>query len=657
LKENKKLHRLYRSRAKTVAFDAMPFQAAVIDSKGAVVSVNESWRDQVCHDGTLEPGFGVGDNYLSSYHSPREEYLPRAMDALAGIRSVLAGDLQEFVFEYPRYWLEQPQWFRVTVIPLKRSGSHGAMVMHVDISLQKLFERNLQKQEAQYVSLLNAAQEGIFALEERGICTFSNRAAALLFGYEKASDLVGKVIHQRHYHSRMGGAVGSFSESKINQAILTGKIEHADNERFSRVDGTEFPVEYWTHPIYYDFDVIGTVVTFFDITQQLQLRSEFLHAQKLEAVGRLAGGVAHDFKNALAVIAGYSQLLGERLAADENGRHYALQIGIATERAAIFTRQLLDLNRKELTKTIPLNLNSIVLNLEQMLLRMVGENVALTLMLAPELSPTEADPAEIEQILINLIANARDAMPYGGELIIQTSIVARDGYVMLGVSDTGCGMDHATKSRIFEPFFTTKGPGRGTGLGLSTVHKIIKQNMGHIFVESELGVGTSFLIYLPITTRVPEQMAISDLPPRDLRGVETILVVEDEEALRTLVADALRANGYRVLEARDGASGIDIAEHYGDRIDLVLTDVVLPDINGGRVAAKLLETNQSLEVIYMSGYTDEYIASLGVIVRETTLLEKPFDLTLMLMTVRKTLDRMLAVLPARDGNLDDSLSA
>lgn len=652
------MHQSYLSRAKTAAFDAMPFHVALINSHGVVVSVNESWCTQACDDGSLEAGFGLGENYLSSYENPREENSPRATDAVTGIRKVLAGDLRESVFEYPRYCLGHPQWFRVTITPLEFSGSQGAMVMHVDMSPQKIFEQNLQKQETQYVSLLNSAQEGILTLEERGICTFCNRSAAILLGYEKPSDLVGKVIDQRQHRGHMNGKVGLFTESKLKQVILTGKTVHANNEFFSRVDGTEFPVEYWTQPIYHDLDVVGTVVTFFDITEQLQLKCDFLHAQKIGALGRVAGGVAHDFNNALAVIAGYSQLLGERLASDENGRNYVRKIGIATERAAALTRQLLDFNRKELAGTILLNLNSIVLNLEPMLRRMVGPDVTLTLMLAPELSLTEADPAEIEQILINLIANARDAMPHGGKLIIQTSIVDRDGYVMLSVSDTGCGMDQATKSRIFEAFFTTKGPGRGTGLGLSMVHNIVKQNTGHIFVQSEVGAGTTFQVYLPVATGIQEQVATTAMVPRrDLRGSETILVVEDEEALRTLVSDTLRANGYRVLESRDGVSGIEVAEHHPNQIDLVLSDVVLPDIDGSRVAAKLLTNNQSLEVLYMSGYADEYIAGLGVIVPDTTLLEKPFDPTAMLMTVRKTLDRVPRMSNVANDRLDNALSA
>ncbi len=623
--------------------------------------MNESWRAHAGAKGAEDSGVEVGQNYLSIYDRAREKAgSSRATEAAAGIRGVLLGELPNFAIEYSHPALEPAQWFRILVTPIKPSRVRDtmiAMVVHVDVSDQKILELNLRKQEERYLSLLNSAQEGIFALEERGVCTFCNRAGARLFGYEEPSELVGRVVHLRHHYNRPDRRGQSFSESKIGQAILSGKVLHADDESFFRVDGTHFPVEFWCHPIYCNFDIVGTVVTFFDITEGLQLRSEFLHAQKLEAVGRLTGGMAHDFKNALAVIAGYSQLLGDRLVADEDGRRYAQQISSAAERAASFTRQLLGLNRKESPNPVSLDLNSVVTSLEEMLRRMIGEHITLTVTLAPKLPLTQADPGQMEQVLINLIANARDAMPQGGELVIRTSSVNSDGYVTLSVSDNGCGMDRATQDRIFEPFFTTKGPGKGTGLGLSTVRKIIKQCGGHIFVDSEPGVGSSFQIYLPIAAGVLGPMLLSQPPERDLRGSETILVVEDEEAFRVLVSDALRANGYKVLEAKDGASGIEIAQQSADRIDLVLTDVVLPDINGGRVAERLLESNRFMEVLYMSGYTDQYIASLGIDVHETTLLEKPFDLKVMLMTVRKALDRMLPSARVADVDGNDFLTA
>lgn len=638
----KRSARLNGPKAKTVAFDALPFHAALIDTNGVILSVNDSWRRHATTDGIQTAGFGVGQNYLTSYEGHREVGFNKAAEAAAGIRGVLQGELREFVIDYPRNSL-MSQWYHVTVTPLDRSPSHGAMVIHVDISLPKLFERNLQKQETKYLSLLNSTREGIFALEERGVCTFCNRAAALMLGYEKAGDLVGKVVSQRHYYSRWDGMARTFSESKIKQAILTGKIVHADDEIFSRVDGSQFPVEYWSHPIHHDLDVVGTVVTFSDITEQLQLKSEFLHAQKMEVFGQLAGGVAHDFKNALAVIDGYSQLLAERLSADADGRDYAVQIGIAAERATAFTRQLLGLNRKVLLKTVLLDLNSIIVGMEEILGRMIGENIRLTVNLAPNLPSVQVDPAQIEQILLNLVTNSRDAMPRGGELVIKTSTVDGDGYVALSVSDTGSGMDQATQDRAFEPFFTTKRSGEGTGLGLSTVQKIVKQSGGHIFVHSDPGVVTTFQIYLPIAEGVPGPMLLPHLPhQRVLRGTETILVIEDEEAMRILVSDTLRANGYRVLEAPDGTSGIEIASRFDKPIDLMLTDVVLPDIDGGLVAKKLLESDGSIEVLYMSAHTDEYITNLGLVVSEMTLLQKPFDLQAMLLTIRTALDRKLA---------------
>jgi PAS domain S-box-containing protein len=632
------MQRSYRSQAKTVALDTLPYHVALVDPEGVILTVNEAWRNYARAKGVHQLGLGVGENYLNSYDCDREADSAKAVEATDGIRGVLQGELREFVIEYAQPFMARPKWFRTAVTPIDRSRLHGAMITRMDITLQKTLESNLQRQEAQYLALLNSTREGIFALEERGICTFCNIAAARLLGYEKPRDLVGKVVHQRHCQGRPGHMGEAFKESKVSQAILYGSVSHADNEVFFRVDGTKFPVEYWTHPIYHDVHIVGTVVTFFDITEQLQLRSEFLHAQKTQEIAHLAGGVAHNFKNALAVITGYSELLGERLTADEDGRKYVRQIGVAADRAASFTRQLLGVNRKESVKPVSLDLNSVVLTMDDLLRRMIGEDVILNLTLAPDLARIHADPGHIQQILINLIGNARDAMPQGGEIVIHTSTV-QDGYVTLTISDSGCGMDQTVQDRIFEPFFTTKEPGHGTGLGLSTVQQIVMQSKGHIFVRSESGVGTSFEIQLPVFADDTGPILLSPLPRRTFRGTETILVVEDEEAFRTLVSHTLRANGYQVLEAADGTTGIEIAAQCDKMIDLVLTDVVLPDVNGGRVAESLVETNRSAKVLYMSGYTDDYITSLGVDIPETGFLEKPFDIQVMLAKVRETLDQ------------------
>jgi PAS domain S-box-containing protein len=621
--------------------NALPSPAALINSEGVILTVNESWCTQASREGTQVSGFGPGHNYLNSYDVARERGFSKATEAALGIRGVLTGELEKFVMDYSSFSPAQPQWFRISVNPIERSRPRSALVMHLDISLQKTAEWNLQRQETQYLLLLNSTREGILTLEASGICTFCNGAAARLLGYEAPDEVVGSILHQQHY-SRTNRTARLFCEPTIHQAILAGEVSHADDEFFFRVDGTQFPVEYWSHPILQDGTIVGTVVTFFDITDQIHFRSEFLHSQKMEVVGRLAGGVAHDFKNALAVISGYGGLLEERLAADADGRKYARQICIAAERAASFTRQLLGLNRKESLNPILLDLNAVVVGMEEMLRRIIGEDVTLTVVLPPKLPPVRADLGQIEQILLNLIANSRDAMPRGGELVIHTSTVHADGYVALSVSDNGCGMDQSTQDRIFEPFFTTKAPGKGSGLGLSTVKQIVSQNGGHIFVHSESGVGTSFQIYLPIVAGIPDDLLLSELPQRALRGSETILVVEDEEALRILVSNSLRDNGYTVLEAPDGTSGIESARRSHKLIDLVLTDVVLPDTDGRGVAEKLLESNRSLEVLYMSGYSDEYITNLGIFATDSMVLEKPFDLQVMLMTVRKALDRVVA---------------
>lgn len=389
-----------------------------------------------------------------------------------------------------------------------------------------------------------------------------------------------------------------------------------------------------------------------DETEIQRLETQFRQAQKMEAVGRLAGGVAHDFNNALGVIAGYTTLLEERLGADAAERKFTQQIRLAGDRAASITRQLLAFSRRQVLQTMPLDLNSILTGMEDMLRRMMGEDVKLTIERDPALQIVDADRGRIEQVLMNLAINARDAMPGGGELIIRTSnavvgaaeiqknpFLKAGRFVMLTVSDNGCGMDQATQAQVFEPFFTTKEAGKGTGLGLSTVYGIVKQSKGYVCVSSEPGRGTTFEVYFPIGKGTPKPEVPKDKISRPLGGTETVLVVEDEEALRWLICDSLRAGGYSVLEAGDGQTAGELAERHGKPIDLLLTDVVLPDMNGRRVSENLLMYHAAMRVLYMSGYTDDYISHHGVLTPGTTLIEKPFSMDDLFLKVREVLDR------------------
>ena len=387
-----------------------------------------------------------------------------------------------------------------------------------------------------------------------------------------------------------------------------------------------------------------------------QSEEQLRQAQKMEAVGQLAGGVAHDFNNLLTIIMGYSEVVLGNLKATDPQRHLLNQIHKAGKRAEGLTRQLLAFSRKQILQPRVLDLNDLVCEIQRMLGRLIGEDLQLSTILAPSLGRVKADPGQIEQILLNLAVNARDAMPTGGKLTVQTDEVEiheGDGlaspefcpghYVRLAVSDTGCGMNPQTLARIFEPFFTTKEVGKGTGLGLATVYGIVKQSGGHVRVTSEVGKGTRFEVYLPIVEDacVAQDASQERLPP--LGGKETILLVEDEEDLRALARQVLQSKGYTVLEAGNGEEALRITEKNVTTLDLLLTDVVMPHM-GGRVLAEAVTSRYpSVDVLYMSGYTDDAVLRHGVMQSENALIQKPFTMDALLYKVREALDKNKAV--------------
>ncbi len=390
-----------------------------------------------------------------------------------------------------------------------------------------------------------------------------------------------------------------------------------------------------------------------DVTEKRSLEAQLLHSQKMESMGRLAGGVAHDFNNLLGIITGYSELLRKRVTADPRLVKYADDIVKAAERAAGLTRQLLAFSRKQILQPRILDLNTAVAETEKMLRRLIGEDIQLVTVLDEQVGPVRADPGQMDQVLMNLAVNARDAMPRGGRLMIETGNVVLDQayarqhagvepgrYVMLAVSDTGHGMTADVRNRIFEPFFTTKDPGRGTGLGLATVHGIVKQSGGHIWVYSEPGHGTTFKIYLPRTdapglgVEAPAPAQI-ELP----RGSETILLVEDEASLRELVRECLEASGYRVLEASHGTAALEVGERHPGRIDLLMTDVVMPGMSGRELAEHVRVPRPEIRTLYMSGYTDDAVVLHGVLAEDMALLQKPFTAAELARRVRDVLDR------------------
>jgi two-component system cell cycle sensor histidine kinase/response regulator CckA len=388
-----------------------------------------------------------------------------------------------------------------------------------------------------------------------------------------------------------------------------------------------------------------------DITARKQLEEEFLQAQKMEAVGRLAGGVAHDFNNLLTIISGYVELVLEKLDAVSPLKPHVEEIKQASDRAAGLTRRLLAFSRRQAIMPQVLNLGEVAAGTQKMLRRLIGEDIELVLQSDPLLGSVRADPAQIEQVLVNLAVNARDAMPQGGKIVIETSNVTLDEgfagshaavtpgpYVMLAMSDSGTGMEASVRAHIFEPFFTTKERGKGTGLGLATVYGIVKQSDGNIWVYSQPGVGTTFKIYLPRVDIVPESRPQAAPPSPRIRRSETILLVEDEDAVRSLVRGLLEREGYQVLEASRPSEALALNEQHEGPIHLILSDVVMPQMNGPQLAEKLVSMRPDTRVVYMSGYTDNAIVHYDILDQGTPFLQKPFSHETLAHKVREALD-------------------
>jgi two-component system, cell cycle sensor histidine kinase and response regulator CckA len=387
-----------------------------------------------------------------------------------------------------------------------------------------------------------------------------------------------------------------------------------------------------------------------DITERKHLEEQFRQAHKMEAVGRLAGGVAHDFNNVLTIIRAQTEFLLADLAADDPRRDDVLEIQSASDRAAAFTRQLLAFSRRQLLQPEVLELNAVIAGMDMMVRRLVGEDVVVLTKLHPELPRISADPSQLQQVLLNLAVNARDAMPRGGTLLIETAVVELDEHyprqhptakpgvhVVLAVTDTGCGMDPGTRSRIFEPFFTTKEPGKGTGLGLSTVYGIVKQSGGHIWVYSEIGRGTTFKLYFPPHHGAAKASEPERTPLPERGSGATILLVEDESPVRSTVRRLLERHGYKVLEAANGQDALSLIAARNGEINLVLSDMVMPGMGGMELASRVRLVAPKLPVLLMTGYTEEAITRAGEQPHDEQIIEKPFTLHTMLEKVRRAL--------------------
>lgn len=515
-----------------------------------------------------------------------------------------------------------------------------------DMAARLQAEKQLQFQKTLLECELEASPDGILITNTEGKTLYFNRrfvemwhlsvdsAAALpnQFAFMFIKDMVAQ------------------PETSFAKAIYL--YEHLDEENHEEItlkNGEVF--ERYTVPVRSaEGEYYGRLWSYRDITRRKTLEEQLRQAQKLEAVGRLAGGIAHDFNNLLVPIVGYTELGMMRLSPDDKLYTDLSRIRQAAERATGLTRQILAFSRKQLLEVGIFDLNRIIAEFEKMLQRLIGEDIQVQTYLTPTLYPVRVDRTQIEQILLNLVLNARDAMPQGGKLTLETANTFLDEtyvekhagvqpgqYVMLAVSDTGHGMDAETQRYIFDPFFTTKEPGKGTGLGLATVFGIVKQHQGHIWVYSEPGYGTIFKIYLPQAEGTPQVDTDEAEATTPLHGTETILVVEDAEMVRNLVCETLTAHGYRVIEASHPADAQQLASDYNEPIHLLLTDVIMPQMNGRELYQKLSTLSPEIKVLYMSGYTDNVIVHHGILYEGVNFLQKPFTVHDLIQKIRKVL--------------------
>ncbi len=539
---------------------------------------------------------------------------------------------------------QSPSQFRTTMIRLALFVILALLICWFNAALRAAQE-GLRRSEMNFRSLVTDAPYGICRCDSGGKLLDVNPALLGMLGYSSAQELQGQHLGGLHKDAHQWFELADYLRAAVP---FTGPIAE-----WKRKDGTGTVVRVSGRAVS-DVDNGKSFELFAeDVTERRTLEQQLRQSQKMEAVGRLAGGIAHDFNNLLMVISGYSEFLLDRLGPDQSLRGPAQEIASATQRASSLTRQLLAFSRKQMLAPRVLDLNGVVTENLKMLTRMIGEDIDLVMVPATGLGAVRADAGQIEQVIMNLAVNARDAMPSGGKLTIETSNVSLDDgdarlhaplrpgdYVMLAISDTGQGMDSETQSHIFEPFFTTKGL-KGTGLGLSTVYGIVKQSGGYIWVSSEPSKGTTFKIYLPRVAEKVESPAQVVVPAEVVAtepGTETILLVEDEANLRYLARQFLEKQGYRVIEAADGAVAMQIAVAHDGIIHLLLTDVIMPGMNGRELAQRVSEIRPNTKVLYMSGYTENVIGHNGTLDAGVRLLQKPFTLHDLKNKVREVLD-------------------
>ncbi len=563
------------------------------------------------------------------------------------IRYLLLGLLILSFFYYSSLFIE---WSGITNYFEKTEDLLGAMIpmfwaFIFYTFLQLLARKDLQNSEEKYRRLIQNSGDIIFLIYE-------NRFEVINKKFDDIFNLTIEEVNQPDFKlNKLFARKSHFALNRLlSQVKKKEKLDPSYNFTVLNAKHEEIEVEASFNYIKYR-DGIAIQGIMRDITERKRLEEQLRQSQKMEAIGQLAGGIAHDFNNMLTVINGYSEILLKKEFSAEI-LNYIQEIRKASIRATRLTSQLLAFSRKQIIQPKMINLNQIITDQIQMLRRLLGEDVEISTILDPQLHSVKADIGQIEQVIMNIVINARDAMPLGGKLTIETGNIQLNNeytrlhpeaksadYAMLSISDTGIGMDEVTRSRIFEPFYTTKGRDKGTGLGLATVYGIIRQNNGFIDVYSEIQNGATFKIYLPIEPEKGKSSIIDSLDEKKLKGNETILLVEDDDGVRAVTESTLKNYGYTVISASNGEEAIRIYEEHNGKFDLLLTDVIMPSMDGRELVEKLFEKDNNLKVLYFSGYTDDSIVRRGIISEGMEFIQKPYTQIELAKKIRSVIQR------------------
>jgi len=613
--------------------------ADVLRLRGFVADVAQSGTRAVAAVAALPPAVALVDLRLPDMDGLDLVTRLHEMSALTEI-VVLTGNasvtsavraLREQIFDY----LLKPVAPEQLANTLDRAGERWR---------RRTVEAELAASQRRFRSLIENATDLITILADGGTIEYASPA------YERATGSSAESLLGTSMLDRVHADDADALRRAIADCGKTGIVGRPVKLRLRGEDGDWRTFLGTVRDLRDDPAIDGVVLNAHDVTEREVLEAQLRHAQKMEAVGQLAGGVAHDFNNLLTVITSYSGMLLAELHDQEELRSDVAEIELAAVRAAALTRQLLAFSRRQVLQPQYLDLNQVVQDLEKLLRRLIREDIELVTRLTPDYVPVYADLGQLEQVIVNLVVNARDAMPDGGHIEIATAAVELDEaftasdapitpgpHVLLTVSDDGCGMDEATLARVYEPFFTTKAGGRGTGLGLATVRTIIQRSAGHIWCYSEPQRGTTFKIYLPSAVEAPTQAAVSEPASRPVRGTETILLVEDEDHVRTVAGRILRRNGYTVLEARTGPEALRLWREHSRTIDLVVTDMVMPDMGGRELSHHVRSERPGIPLLFMSGYTEDGAFQRGVLEPGESYLEKPFGEETLTRMVRRAL--------------------